>query len=101
MLRLAGMSAEVAAADVPLSDAARKILLDAPYLLETILTGGDDYEIVCAVPPSQSVAFEVCADAGGIPVHPVGTARPGNVPPVFKDAEGRSLVFARPSFRHF
>ena len=101
MLRLTGMTAEVAAADVPLSDAARKILLDAPYLLETILTGGDDYEIVCAVPPSQSVAFEVCADAGGIPVHPVGTARPGNAPPVFKDAEGRSLVVTRPSFQHF
>jgi thiamine-monophosphate kinase len=101
MLRLTGMTAEVAAADVPLSDAARKILLDAPHLLETILTGGDDYEILCAVPPSQSAAFEVCADAAGIPAHPVGTARPGNAPPVFKDAEGRSLVVTRPSFQHF
>ncbi|MGA7385699.1 MAG: thiamine-phosphate kinase [Methylocella sp.] len=101
MLRLTGMTAEVMTADVPLSKAARKILHEAPSLLETILTGGDDYEILCAVPPSQGAAFEADAAAAGILVHPVGTARPGNAPPVFKDAEGRSLVFARPSFRHF
>jgi thiamine-monophosphate kinase len=101
MLRLTGMTAEVATADVPLSDAARKILRDAPYLLETILTGGDDYEILCAVPPSHGAAFEAEAAAAGIPVRPVGTAMPGTAPPVFTDVEGRSLVFARPSFRHF
>jgi thiamine-monophosphate kinase len=101
MLRLTGMTAEVMTADVPLSDAARKILHDAPSLLETILTGGDDYEILCAVPPSQSAAFEADAAAAGISVRPVATAMPGNAPPVFKDAEGRTLVVARPSFRHF
>ena len=101
MLGLTGMTAEVMIADVPLSDAARKILHDAPSLLETILTGGDDYEILCTVPPSQSAAFEADSAAAGILVHPIGTARPGNAPPMFKDAEGRSLVFARPSFRHF
>ncbi|MGH6823422.1 MAG: thiamine-phosphate kinase [Methylocella sp.] len=101
MLRLTGMTAEVMTADVPLSDAARKILHDAPSLLETILTGGDDYEILCAVPPSRCAAFEAASAAAGILVHPVATARPGNAPPVFKDTEGRSLVVARPSFRHF
>ena len=101
MLGLTGMTAEVVIADVPLSDATRKILHDAPFLLETILTGGDDYEILCAVPPSQSAEFEADSAAAGILVHPIGTARPGNAPPMFKDAEGRSLVFARPSFRHF
>ena len=95
------MTAEVETADVPLSKTARKILHDAPFLLETILTGGDDYEILCAVPPSQSAAFETDAAAAEILVHPIGTARPGNAPPMFKDAEGRSLVFARPSFQHF
>jgi thiamine-monophosphate kinase len=101
MLGLTGMTAEVITADVPLSEAARRILRDAPSLLETIFTGGDDYEILCAVPPSQNAAFEADAAAAGIPAHPVATARPGTAPPVFKDAEGRSLVVARPSFRHF
>ncbi|MGH6837256.1 MAG: thiamine-phosphate kinase [Methylocella sp.] len=101
MLRLTGMTAEVAAADVPLSDAARKILRHAPSLLETILTGGDDYEILCAVPPSQGAAFEADAAAAGVPVTPFATAKPGSAPPVFKDVAGRSLVFTRPSFQHF
>lgn len=101
MLRLAGMTAEVETASVPLSGATRKILHDAPSLLETILTGGDDYEILCTVPPSQSAAFEAEAAAAGVLVSPVATAMAGNAPPVFKDAEGRSLVLARPSFRHF
>jgi thiamine-monophosphate kinase len=95
------MTAEVMTADVPLSEAARQILHEAPSLLETILTGGDDYEILSAVPPSQSAAFEARADAAGILVRRVGTAMPGKSPPVFKDTEGRSLVFAQPSFRHF
>ena len=101
MLRLTGMTAEVETADVPLSKAARKILHEAPSLLETILTGGDDYEILCAVPPSHSAAFEADAAAAGILVRPVATAMPGSAPPVFKDTEGRSLVVPRPSFRHF
>jgi thiamine-monophosphate kinase len=101
MLRLTGMTAEVMTADVPLSEAARKILHDAPSLLETILTGGDDYEILCAVPTSEIAAFEADAAAAGVPVAHVATARPGHAPPMFKDTEGRSLVFAQPSFQHF
>ena len=76
-------------------------LLEAPSLLETILTGGDDYEILCAAPHSQSAALEADAAAAGILVHPVATARPGNAPPLFKDTEGRSLTFLQPSFQHF
>ncbi|MGI8568360.1 MAG: thiamine-phosphate kinase [Methylocella sp.] len=101
MLGLTGMTAEVETADVPLSKAARKILHEAPSLLETILTGGDDYEILCSVPPSHSAAFEADAAAAGILVRPVATAMPGSAPPVFKDTEGRSLAVARPSFQHF
>jgi thiamine-monophosphate kinase len=95
------LTAEVETADVPLSKTARKILHEAPFVLETILTGGDDYEILWAVPASQGAAFEADAAAAGILVRPVATARQGNAPPVFKDAEGRNLDFAQPSFRHF
>ena len=36
-----------------------------------------------------------------IMVRPIGTAKRGDAPPVFKDGEGRNLVFAQPSFQHF
>jgi thiamine-monophosphate kinase len=58
MLRLSGMTAEVLVAGVPLSVPARTALRTAPSLAETILTGGDDYEILCAVPEARCASFE-------------------------------------------
>lgn len=101
MLRLAGMTAEIDAAAVPLSEAAREVFELAPTLIETILTGGDDYEILCAVPPDQGVGFEAAAAAAGLKAHAIGRALPGAAPPVFTDAEGRALVFAKASYQHF
>lgn len=101
MLGLTGMTAEVIAANIPVSPSAREVLQIEPNLIETICTGGDDYEILCAVPLAKSAAFETRADAAGIKVSAIASATPGNAPPAFKDAEGRSLIFARPSFQHF
>jgi thiamine-monophosphate kinase len=101
LLPLTGMTAEVMAAAVPLSKAARKLARQWPFLLETIFTGGDDYELLCAVPPSESAAFEASAVAAGVMVHKIGAATPGDAPPVFKEKGGRNLVFVQPSFRHF
>lgn len=101
LLARTGMTAEVMTADVPLSKAARKLVRQAPSLLETIITGGDDYELLCAVPPPESATFEARAHAAGILVQPIGTAKPGSEPPAFKDREGRTLVFVQPSFKHF
>ncbi len=101
MLCLTGMTAEVAVADVPLSEAAREALALEPGLVEPILCGGDDYEILCAVPPDRAEAFEAAARGAGVPVHVIGTAVAGTEPPIFKDALGRRLGFDRPSFQHF
>jgi thiamine-monophosphate kinase len=100
-LQLTGMTAEIMAAAVPLSKAAQKLARQSPFLLETIFTGGDDYELLCAVPPPEAAAFEASAIAAGIVVHKIGAASPGAAPPVFKEKGGRNLVFAQPSFRHF
>ena len=95
------MTAEIVAAAVPLSKAAQKLARQWPFLLETIFTGGDDYELLCAVSPPEAAAFEASAIAAGIVVHKIGAASPGAAPPVFKEKGGRNLVFAQPSFRHF
>ncbi len=49
--RASGLSADVFAGKVPLSDAARAA---GPDWLVTCLTGGDDYELLLAVPPARS-----------------------------------------------
>ena len=40
----------VEVASVPLSDAARKVVAGDGALIDTALTGGDDYEVVATVP---------------------------------------------------
>jgi Thiamine monophosphate kinase len=101
MLRLTGMTAEVAAADVPLSEAARTAVAREPGLVEKVLCGGDDYEILCAVAPDSAKDFAAAAAAVGVPVQVIGSAEPGAQPPKFKASDGRSLVLRRPSFQHF
>lgn len=101
MLSLTGMTAEIAVADVPLSEAAVEVLGQEPRLVEAVLTGGDDYEIICAVAPDRADAFEAAAQAAGVPVRRIGTASPGDAPPVFRHREQGALVFAQPSFEHF
>ncbi|VTZ27414.1 Thiamine-monophosphate kinase [Methylocella tundrae] len=101
MLRLAGLTAKIPAANIPLSRAAREALRLEPKLIEPVCAGGDDYEILCAVPLAKSAAFEAAAQAAGVMVSAIASAAPGDAPPVFEDREGRKLIFARPSFQHF
>jgi thiamine-monophosphate kinase len=86
---------------IPLSEAANAILAQTPDLLETVLTGGDDYEILMAVPPAESTAFEAEALRLGVPVANIGHLGAVDAPHVWQDASGQPLSFARKSYAHF
>jgi thiamine-monophosphate kinase len=101
MLALTQMTTEMALADVPLSKAARQAMAQDPSLIEPILTGGDDYEILCAVGPDDQAAFEREAGAVGLAVARIGTAKKGAEKPLFRDGEGRPLAFSAASYQHF
>ncbi len=101
MLRLSGVTAEIAIADVPLSAAAQVALAQEPALIETILAGGDDYEILAAVPPEKTALFEQAAAAVGISVRRIGVVAAGTNPPVFRDNAGQALVLKSLSYAHF
>jgi thiamine-monophosphate kinase len=101
MLRVSGVTAEITIADVPLSAAAKAALTGEPALIETILTGGDDYEILAAVPPANAALFEQAAAAAGIAVHGIGVAAAGKNPPVFRDDAGQALALKSLSYAHF
>ena len=57
LCRASGVSATIEVARVPLSAAARSGIAADAALIETVLTGGDDYEIVATVPPRKLEAF--------------------------------------------
>lgn len=101
MLTGEGRSALIRLADVPLSPAAARAVAQAPILMDTVLTGGDDYEILCAIPPERLDACLLAAGAIGIPLHPIGTVTAGDVPPAFEASDGSRKTFAAASFSHF
>jgi thiamine-monophosphate kinase len=96
-----GVSAEIEAARVPLSGAARRAVAAEPAMLARALTGGDDYEIVCAVPPKKVASFQAASAKVGVPLAEIGVIGKGNVSPRFLDAGGKPLTFKQLSFSHF
>jgi thiamine-monophosphate kinase len=96
-----GVSAEIAVRDVPFSPAAERALARDPGLRELLLTGGDDYEILCALPAPRLEAFRSAASAADVPVTVIGRIVAGAAPPRFVDHDGRPLDFVRRAFSHF
>jgi thiamine-monophosphate kinase len=69
-------------------------------MIETILTGGDDFEIVATIPPRKLKAFLAAARRIGVPVAEIGRVIAGEGAR-FRDGGGRMLTFRRASFSHF
>jgi thiamine-monophosphate kinase len=101
MMRVSGASAEVDAASVPLSPDAAAVIATHPSAFETALTGGDDYEILASIPPQNASVFEARAAEAGVPVTRIGHVLRGDGAPLFRDASGAPLAFARGSYSHF
>jgi len=99
LCRASALAAEIDVARVPLSQAARAAVAAEPALIETALTGGDDYEIVATIPPERLAAFRAAAGAAGVAVSEIGRIEAGEGAR-FRH-EGKVLAFARPSYSHF
>ena len=92
LCRVSKVSATIAAMRVPLSDAAKAVIAADPAMLETALTGGDDYEIVCTVPPHKADSFRSAALAAKVQVTDIGEVAAGEGAQ-FLDADGAPLAF--------
>jgi thiamine-monophosphate kinase len=101
MCAASGVSAEMRASAVPLSAAASAAVATHPDLLETVITGGDDYEILAAVPPPLMAAFEAQARAAGVAVARVGTFTEGAGAPLILDREDRVWTLPSAGYEHF
>lgn len=96
-----GVSASVDVASVPLSAAAVGLLARNIICVETLLAGGDDYEVLCTVPSAQSDALIAAGRAVGVAVTAIGTIIEGHERPRFLDEQGQELSLARLSYSHF
>ncbi|MGY3453161.1 thiamine-phosphate kinase [Bradyrhizobium sp. USDA 4353] len=95
------VSADIALSHVPISSAAAKLIAEGSVQLETLISGGDDYEILCTVPAAQCEAFRVAAKTADVAVTDIGVIVEGTEPPRFLDAQDRPVSLKRLSYSHF
>lgn len=95
-----GLAAEVAAARVPLSGAARRALDALPALLVEVLTGGDDYELLFTAAPERAGALQALEAQLGLPLTRIGDMAAGAGVTV-RDAAGLPIALERPGWSHF
>jgi len=91
-------SAIIKTAAIPLSAAARAILNGNPDQLTTLLTGGDDYELLFTAPPTQRDNIST------LPAQPtrIGFIEKNKTPITLLGADGLSIALPRhPGYRHF
>lgn len=96
-----GVSAVVEAAALPLSAPAWTWLAGDPGLIARLVSGGDDYEILCAVPENRLAAFEAAARSAGVPVNAIGRVVAGEASARLVDAGNREIPLQRGSYSHF
>jgi thiamine-monophosphate kinase len=99
LCRASGLAAAVDVGAVPLSDAARAALSADAKLIELILTGGDDYEIVLTLPVAKFGVLRAAAENAGVPLAKIGQVTSGQGVRFLRD--GKALSFTQPSYSHF
>lgn len=85
--------------DVPLSPAARAAVAANPGLWANVLGGGDDYELVMAVPVRRREALQAAARRAGIRITCIGRFARGNG--VVVTSGGRTVEAPRKGYVHF
>ncbi|WP_414833659.1 thiamine-phosphate kinase [Afifella sp. YEN Y35] len=93
-----GIRAVIEGLNVPL-DPALSQLFGHGFSLEEALTGGDDYEILAAIPPGEEGAFKEAAAGADIPVTAIGHVEAGGDRAVILK-DGKEMAFSRRSFVH-
>ncbi|AQU88360.1 thiamine-phosphate kinase [Komagataeibacter nataicola] len=96
MARESGVGAVIEAAMVPLSPAVRAL---GPTWLSRCLTGGDDYELLLAVPPGHEARLLAHAAREGVAMTRIGQIVPGNGVQV-RDEAGKDIPLARRGWSH-
>ena len=96
-----GISASIDLMDVPLSAQARALVAKGSSSMEAIVSGGDDYEVVCAIPENRWDSFLAAARQVNVQVTGIGKVETGAAAPRFLDAAGNPLALKRLSYSHF
>jgi thiamine-monophosphate kinase len=99
------LSAVIEAPRVPMSTAARTALAGDSGCIATVLTGGDDYEILFTAPPETLGELTGLSRALEVPITAIGRMEAASIGKneriTVLDESGRPLTFDRPGWTHF
>lgn len=99
------LSAVIEAPRVPLSTAARAVLATLPGHITTVLTGGDDYEILFTAPPEAVNELAELSRTLNVPITSIGRMRSPSIGKrshiTVLDESGEPLIFDRRGWTHF
>ncbi len=96
-----GVGADIDVRKIPLSRPALRLVKADGSRLATVITGGDDYEILATVDAKRAARFEREARAARVPVTRIGQIVTGATGPTFFAGEGRKLQLSRTGHTHF
>jgi thiamine-monophosphate kinase len=69
--------------------------------VEAVVSGGDDYEILCAIPQAGLEAFKQAAQTAGVAIAVIGKIVEGSSAPRLLDRQGKEIALPRLSYSHF
>lgn len=101
LCEVSGTGARIDAARLPLSAAAARCLAGDPALIEPILTGGDDYEILFAAPAEKIVEIESITTDTNVRITRIGTVLDAREGLSVVSASGERITLKQLGFRHF
>lgn len=96
-----GVAVRIEAAAVPLSAGAAAALAAGEADLAALLAGGDDHELVFAVPPGREAAALAAGRRAGVAVARIGVFRAGAGDVEVAGPDGRPMALERRGWRHF
>lgn len=95
------VSAAIDLTAVPLSAHVQALLASGNADIETVVSGGDDYEVLCAVPENRWDSFAAAAREANVAVTSIGRVEAGAAAPRFLDKAGQPMMLKRLSYSHF
>ncbi|KIZ47966.1 MULTISPECIES: thiamine-phosphate kinase [Rhodopseudomonas] len=98
---VSGLSATIDVGAIPLSDPARGLVAAGAVPIARLLSGGDDYEILCAIAPNRFAAFAAASRLAGIAVTSIGVASAGGGRPRFLGPDGAEMTLQNLAYSHF
>lgn len=95
------VGAQVRISDIPFSTGGLEGLSQGLWTWADLVSGGDDYEILAAIPPSRAILFQQEALNVGQDVHPIGTIVAAQDGINVLDPEGLYADIPHTGYQHF